>query len=81
MIKRVYSNWGLSFFPLSLGIQTEVVGELDQLLEQQTKTDIRMSAFQHMLYASVSHIHIKLCIHIFNSHTCTSSITYSDRHD
>lgn len=30
-----------------------MVSELDQLLEQQTQMDIRMSAFQHMLYANI----------------------------
>ena len=31
-------------------MQAEVASELDQLLEQQTQMDIKMSSFQHMLY-------------------------------
>ena len=79
-LKRVCSNWGLSFFPLFLGIQTEVVGELDQLLEQQTQMDIRMSAFQHMLYASVLYIHIKYS-HIKFTRALAQSRTVTDMID
>ena len=53
-----------------------MVSELDQLLEQQTQMDIRMSAFQHMLYGEV------LCL-MFNTLyiMCTYTSLITQKYD
>lgn len=62
----LYLGLKFFFFYTSPYGQAEVVTELDQLLEQQTQMDIKMSSFKHMLYEQHSLLH-----YMYKYHACT----------
>lgn len=57
-------------------MQAEIVHELDELLEQQSQMDVRMAAFQHMLYVVNTSNGTRL-ISLIHLHKPTALIQYS----